>query len=252
MTETKTIVNEFVVENDQESTPTMPVISSRKRYYVVVILYLMFFGVFLVLMSEAGNSSIPMALPFLFILLVYEAKRGKHPFEGIGLKMEKLQREIGIGLVVGLALAFVTYYSLIWSILSGQAIGDPGSSFVFANGFSFPFNLALEIVFIFAFLTPAEEILFRGFIQGAVERRTSRSIAIFVQSAIFGLIHVGIMLPFLPLLFCLTYGFSAALVAVVFGIMFAWRDGNVIASWTSHGVVNSIAAAIVMVSLFMM
>ncbi|MHA1908941.1 MAG: CPBP family intramembrane glutamic endopeptidase [Candidatus Thorarchaeota archaeon] len=252
MTETETNVEAFVVEDNQESTPTMPANTSRKRFYVMVFLYLMFFGVFLVLMSEAGNSSIPMALPFLFILLVYEAKRGKHPFEGIGLKTKNLQREIGIGLAVGLALAIVTYYSLIWSILSGQAIGDPGSSFVFANGFSFPFNLALEIVYIFAFLTSAEEILFRGFIQGAVERRTSRPTAIFVQSAIFGLIHVGIMLPFLPILFCLYYGISAALAAVVFGIMYAWRDGNVIASWTSHGVVNSIAAAIVMVSLFML
>ncbi|MHA2425591.1 MAG: CPBP family intramembrane glutamic endopeptidase [Candidatus Thorarchaeota archaeon] len=252
MTEATIVGQEFVVETQQESTPTKPENNSRKRYYGVVFLYLLFFGVFLVLMSEVGNSSIPMALPFLFILLAYEAKRGRQPFEGIGLKKNRILREVGIGLVVGLVIAFVTYYSLIWGILSGQATGDTGNSFVFAEGFPFPINLALEIVYIFAFLTPAEEILFRGFIQGAVERRTSRPIAIFVQSAIFGLIHVGIMLPFLPIQFCLVYGFSAALIAVVFGIMYAWRDGNVIASWTSHGVVNSIAAAIVMVSLFMM
>ncbi|MFW9850389.1 MAG: lysostaphin resistance A-like protein [Candidatus Thorarchaeota archaeon] len=252
MTETITVIENLVTETNHDSTPAISESDSRMQYYGIVVLYLMFFGAFLILMNTVGNSSIPLALPFLFILLAYEAKKGVKPFEGIGLKKDNVLREIGIGIVVGLVIAFVTYYSLIWSVLSGQAIGDSGSSFVFANGFPFPVNLTLEIAYIFAFLTPAEEILFRGFIQGVVERRSSRPIAICVQSAIFGLIHVGIMLPFLPILFCLAYGFSAALVAIVFGVMYAWRNGNVIASWTSHGVVNSIAAAIVMISLFIM
>ncbi|MFW9976720.1 MAG: lysostaphin resistance A-like protein [Candidatus Thorarchaeota archaeon] len=251
MTELAIVAEDIsVVSKDSSTSDTVG--RSRKRYYGIAVLYLLLFGVFLILMSVGDNSSLPLALPFLFVLLFYEAKKGEKPFEGLGLKRGKIQREIGIGIVVGLAIAVVTYYSLIWSVLSGQASGDPGSSFVFASGFPFPINLILEIAYIFAFLTPAEEILFRGFIQGAVERRTSRAIAIFVQSGIFGLLHVAIILPFLPFLFCLAYGFSAAMAAVVFGIMYAWRDGNVIACWTSHGVVNSVAAAIVIVSLYML
>ncbi|MFW9908451.1 MAG: lysostaphin resistance A-like protein [Candidatus Thorarchaeota archaeon] len=249
MTEITATILKPAMELSQEKDALKSEKTGRKRYYGIVVLYLMLFVAFLVLMSGVGKSSIPMALPFLFILLIYEAKRGENPFEGIGLKKDGITKEIAIGILVGLAIAVVTYSSLIWSILAGQATENTNTSFVFANGFPYPINLLLEISFIFAFLTPAEEILFRGFIQGKVQKRTSRVIALFLQSGIFGLIHVVIMMPFLPILFCLVYGLSAAGAAVVFGILFAWRDGNVIASWTSHGVVNSIAAAIVMISL---
>jgi membrane protease YdiL (CAAX protease family) len=150
---------------------------------------------------------------------------------------------------LGLAVSFVAYHSLIWNILSGQATDDMTNLFVFVAGYSFLLNLLLEIMYIFIFLTLSEEVLFRGFLQGTLETKISRSQAVLVQATIFGLLHVGIGLPYLPLIHCIIYGTSAVMAAITFGAVFAWRKGNLAACWIAHGTVNSIVAAIVMISI---
>ena len=235
-----------VLEKDEDN---LPVTVNRRKYVMITIGYLVLYGCFYLLMNNVNNNTIPLALPFLFILLIKESVRGQKPFEGLGLRKDGFQKELVIGTTLGIAISFVTYYSLIWSILSGQAIDDTSNSFVFAAGYPFPLNLLLEIMYIFFFLTLSEEVLFRGFLQGTLETKISRNGAVLVQATIFGLLHVGIVLPYLPLIHCIIYGASAAMAAVIFGAVFAWRKGNVTASWIAHGTVNSIVAAIVMISI---
>ena len=249
ISESKQVLKKIEQEVPEKVEDIHPLNVKRRKYVMITLAYLGLYGCFYLLMITANNVTIPLALPFLFILLMKESLKGEKPFEGLGFRKVGFQKELVIGIALGIVISFVTYYSLIWSILSGQATNDTTNSFVFAAGYPFPLNLLLEIMYIFIFLTLSEEVIFRGFLQGALESKISRNQAVLVQAAIFGLLHVGIVLPYLPLIHCIIYGLSASIAAIIFGAVFAWRNGSITACWIAHGTVNSVAAAIVMISI---
>jgi membrane protease YdiL (CAAX protease family) len=238
--------NERSNQFDDDSSEELELHENANRLLasLQVVGYMLLFGVFVVLMMIIDNVSIPLALPFVWVLLIYEVKYGERPFSGLGFKRVEITKEIIIGIMVGIVFALVGLYSPMGGILTRQGEDDLSNSFVFGVGFTFPLNLLLEVVYIFAFLAPSEEILFRGFIQGKLQDRTSKAKAIVVQSTIFGLLHVLVILPFLPLIWSLVYGASASVAAITFGLIFAYRDGNIIACWIAHTVVNSTFALV--------
>lgn len=239
------------VESDSSEELEHAESANRPRAYLLVIGYILLYWVFVLLLADTVDVSLPLALPFVWVLLIYEAKNGKKPFSGVGLKREQFTKEIGIGIVVGVLCALVTLYSPLGGVLTRQVEDNMANSFVFGVSFVFPLNFLLEVFYIFAFLTPSEEILFRGSIQGKLQTRISKGKAIFVQSAIFGLLHVLVTLPFLPLIWSLIYGAFASIAAVTFGLIFAHRNGNLTACWIAHGVVNSISTFVILMLVAM-
>jgi membrane protease YdiL (CAAX protease family) len=92
----------------------------------------------------------------------------------------------------------------------------------------------LAVVLLAAAVVPAvtEEVLFRGFLQGALERRLGRWPAVLVAAAAFGLIH----------------GAGRAPVAFTMGLLLGWtaaRTGSVLPAIAAHASVNAIAVTLV-------
>lgn len=92
----------------------------------------------------------------------------------------------------------------------------------------------LAVVLAAAALVPAvtEEILFRGFLQGALERSVGRWAGIVVTAVLFGLIH----------------GFSRAPAAAALGVLLGWvvaRSGSILPAVAAHAAVNAIAVTLV-------
>ncbi len=77
----------------------------------------------------------------------------------------------------------------------------------------------------------SEELLFRGWLQGGLERRIGGTAALVIAAVLFGLIH----------------GFVRAPTAIALGLMLGWltrRAGSVIPAIVAHVSVNAIAIAI--------
>jgi membrane protease YdiL (CAAX protease family) len=92
----------------------------------------------------------------------------------------------------------------------------------------------LVVVLAAAALVPAvtEEILFRGFLQGALERSAGRWAGILLTAALFGLIH----------------GFSRAPAAAALGALLGWtvaRTGSIVPAVAGHAAVNALAVTLV-------
>ena len=82
-----------------------------------------------------------------------------------------------------------------------------------------------------------EEMLFRGVIMSAMERRWNRYVAIFVPSVLFGLIHIiGRRLDLLSIIQLIIAG---SVVGILFSLV-AYESGNVWNSAMIHGVWNVI------------
>ena len=82
-----------------------------------------------------------------------------------------------------------------------------------------------------------EEMLFRGVIMSAMEKRWNRYMAIFVPSVLFGLIHIiGERLDLLSIIQLIIAG---SIVGILFSLV-AYESGNVWNSAVIHGVWNAI------------
>jgi membrane protease YdiL (CAAX protease family) len=92
----------------------------------------------------------------------------------------------------------------------------------------------LAVVIVAAAIVPAltEEILFRGFLQGALERAIGRWAAIVAAAAAFGVIH----------------GADRAPAAFLMGVLLGWtaaRAGSVLPAVAAHACVNVLAITLV-------
>lgn len=106
-----------------------------------------------------------------------------------------------------------------------------GMEAIFRNAPSLDFALILVIGTVGAGF--AEEMLFRGFFQGVLERQTRLWIAIFFPAALFGLIH---FIPWLVL--------QITILGVVLGLL-AWRSQSIFPSVVVHATNNLIAMLLI-------
>lgn len=139
------------------------------------------------------------------------------------------------GLILGGAfLAFVG--SNVISVLLSPYISDveTGVGRVLTE---FPILLPVMIVLSIVLIGPAEELLYRGAIQGRLRRTFDGPVAILIAALLFTSVHavgrtgsiLAVALSLVPILF----------VGIVFGIAYE-RTGNVVVSMLVHGFYNAL------------
>lgn len=141
---------------------------------------------------------------------------------------------IGGGLVVALVAAISLSYALVWldllpgSVIEEMAMTDPTILLILAG---------LSVLLV----APAEEVLFRGAIQGRLRVVFSPSLAIITASLVFGSLHLtnytGRIGPILA---------GAVLISVIgaiFGALYELTD-NLTVPIVVHGVYNAILMSI--------
>jgi len=168
-----------------------------------------------------GFLSRSMFLPTIYTLILvalvlYLTYRGISAREvRVSLGRRGLGLQLGVGLGVGLVLGFVEYF-----VLRPQPI---------LVGAGFLQMLAYILIVLAVMVGVVEELLFRGLLQGSLERIMPGWQAIGVASVMFGLMHVGWMNPLEVLL---AYG-----AGVAFGYMATVTD-SVVAPIIAHGFGN--------------
>ena len=167
---------------------------SRWFYFSIVGFLIIAFIVFSILtntFSKAKTVEMPLAFPMMLIIIFYEGVI-KENLSEVGIKKENFLRNIGIGIL--LAFGFCVIFALIKLIVPdftdviNSGLDATTTNFFILN-FLFPLNYVFQTIYAFVFLAPAEEILFRGFIQGKLQERTNVYWAIIIQSFLFGLAH---------------------------------------------------------------
>ncbi|MEM2094465.1 MAG: type II CAAX endopeptidase family protein [Candidatus Bathyarchaeia archaeon] len=170
-----------------------------------------------------GFSELSLFLPFVYTLILvatilylgYRQISSREARFTKGTHSWKLQ--LGTGISIGLLFGISEYF-----ILRPRPI-SAGSS------------LLQVIVYVFVVLAimvgTAEELLFRGLMQSAMEKVVSPMKAVGISATLFGLMHIGWMNP-LEVLFA--YG-----AGVVLGYL-AWRMDGLLAPIAAHGTGNFI------------
>ena len=153
---------------------------------------------------------------------------------------------IGIGVVVGasLLMQFILYLFGVRFVESSS--GDAES---IVTGMTV-FFLILMILMMMVIVGPMEEILFRGFMMKGLTRTIGKRGSLFLTAFIFAIIHlVGLIfiLFISPIIFLIlfVYFFVPYLaISILLGVLFNWREENLIAVVIMHGVYNSITIII--------
>lgn len=138
-------------------------------------------------------------------------------------------------LVAGGVVALLVLQVGFVQLLSALGLGA-GQNQVIATGAGAPVFYLYMIPVSILFVGPAEELLFRGAVQGSLRRAYGPAAAVLVASALFGLMHVsgvnGTMLQrFL-------YAAVAAALGCVLGALYE-RTANLLVPALTHGLYNA-------------
>jgi len=110
----------------------------------------------------------------------------------------------------------------------------------FILSFPFPLNYVLQTIYAFTFLSPAEELLFRGFIQGKLQKWMNVYLAIVIQSVLFGLAHgIPAYVMWGSITYSATYFIIGFFGGMLLGIGFYKTGNNIVAPWFTHAVSDS-------------
>ena len=110
--------------------------------------------------------------------------------------------------------------------------------------------LVLMIIMMMIIVGPCEEILFRGFMQRGLVRAMDEKWAIFITAFIFAVIHLIALIFYLfisPLIFLILFVYMFVpyfAISIMLGLLFRWRNENLIAVIITHGVYNSLTLLI--------
>jgi membrane protease YdiL (CAAX protease family) len=219
----------------------------RARAAAIVIFLIIgavLFFIFMNTFNKSGkNITIPAALPIIAIIVFYEGVIRDRDLSYIGVKKENFWRNVGIGVVVAFFGFFMmlAIVKLIIPDLMEEITGRSGTvSNFFRFNFSFPLNYILQTIYAFILLAPAEELLFRGFIQGKLQKWMNPYLAIGIQSVLFGLMHgIPAYIDGWPAVHCMTYGLIGLFGGILLGVAFYKTDNNIVAPWVAHAIVDS-------------
>ncbi|MFO8018342.1 MAG: CPBP family glutamic-type intramembrane protease [Promethearchaeia archaeon] len=107
------------------------------------------------------------------------------------------------------------------------------------------FTIILLAVIMIGVVGPSEEILFRGFMQKGLVKQLGDKAGVLITAFIFALIHL-ITLVFMPMSSPFTFFILFILmfmpyfaISLMLGLIFRWRDQNLIAVIICHGLYNS-------------
>ncbi len=105
------------------------------------------------------------------------------------------------------------------------------------------FLFSIEMILI---VGTSEEILFRGFMQKGLTRKLGNKAGIIVTALIFSLIHlIGLLLidlssPIYILISFLLSFIPYFAISLVLGLIYQWRNENLIAVVITHGIYNTL------------
>jgi len=178
-----------------------------------------------------GILNLPIFLPTIYTLIIaalvmylmYRRIPGRDLRISAGNRSKTVQ--LTVGLSVGSVVGFIEYF-----VLKPKPI-PAGANFIQA--------LAYVAIVMCVMVGIAEELLFRGLLQGSLERLMPRWEAVGLASIMFGLMHIGWMNPLEVLL--------AYAAGVAFGCLAVAND-SLIAPITAHGVGNFLLYLIVYIS----
>jgi membrane protease YdiL (CAAX protease family) len=225
----------------------------RLFYFGIVSLILVafvLFSAFVNAFSRTRNTvSIPLAFPVVAIIIFYEGVIKNRDLSGLGIKKENLWRNVRIGILVSL-FGFFVMYGIVALVLPGlmqeiSARAETVSDF-FRVSFSYPLNYILQTIYAFALLAPAEELLFRGFIQGKLQKRMAPYLAILIQSILFGSLHgVPAYMAGLTAVHSAAFGLMGFVGGILLGTTFYKTGNNIVASWIAHALSDSPLALLI-------
>lgn len=158
---------------------------------------------------------------------------------------------IGLGLVIGSSIAIEFIFRLFFTFEESP----PNNVDVLITGFDV-LVLVLMIVMMLIIVGPCEEILFRGFMMKGLTRTLGKTAALWITALIFAGIHlVGLLFFFLvyhPITILVNFAMLFVpyfAISLMLGLLYRWRDENLIAVVVTHGVYNSLT--LIIVFLFM-
>lgn len=155
----------------------------------------------------------------------------------IDLKLQWSWRGAGLGLLFGIAGLFVTLpAAVLWLAIVGEdANSAAGEMF---GGVRSTWSWAIVVFVVIVFVAPfCEEIVYRGLLWGAVDRRWGRWVALVVTTVVFAVAHLE--WSRIPLLL---------VVAIPIGLARLYA-GNLTASIVAHQVTNLLPGLILMLSI---
>ena len=136
---------------------------------------------------------------------------------------------IGVGIVVLLGLQYAINGILQWAGFS------PGANQAVLAGVGDPFYFLVMVVVSLLFVGPAEELLFRGAVQGRLRESWGRWPAIITATVLFGLIHIPGVTGGLGAQ--LSYALLAGVLGIVLGYLYEYTD-NIVVPAVTHGCYN--------------
>ena len=109
--------------------------------------------------------------------------------------------------------------------------------------------LILMILMMLFIVGPCEEILFRGFMQRGLVRTLGDTWGILITAIIFAAIHLVTLILYIldPIVFLILFIYLFApyiAISLMLGLMFRWRNENLVAVIVTHGVYNSLTLLI--------
>jgi sodium transport system permease protein len=211
---------------DEPPVPSLPL--ALGAALALVALYQV--GGALLLATLDPRLAVGLAGPGLLVLPLIALTRGRglSPEETLGTRAVP-----GIALPIG-ALAAAAGVPAVLFVTARFAEPSPEVQEFFVDLLRAEGPGELAIVLLVAAVVPAvsEELLFRGWLQRALARRTGPAFAIGLSAVAFGLVH----------------GWPRGPTAMAFGLMLGWlahRAGGVLPAVAAHATINAVAVLIV-------
>ncbi len=154
----------------------------------------------------------------------------------------------GILLVAGASISIELILRYIFGVSIMQE-GHSSDTEVIITGMDI-LVLILMIIMMILVVGPAEEACFRGFMMKGLNRTLGKKGGLFLTAFIFASLHlVGLIIyifnPIVMLILFVLLFVPYFAISIMLGLLFNWRDENLIACIICHGVYNSITIIIV-------
>ena len=140
----------------------------------------------------------------------------------------------GVGLIVGGTVLLLGGQYLINRLLQAVDL-SPGANQAVLAGVGDPLYYLAMVVVSLLFVGPAEELLFRGAVQGRLRESWGAWPAILAATVLFGLIHIPAVSGGFGAQ--LSYALLAGVLGVVLGYLYEYSD-NIVVPAVTHGCYN--------------